>query len=55
MNYWHMQLEPGENKLGIEKVKEILEQNIIGMGIWNEKSNQQSHLQIQLNSQVNIF
>lgn len=45
MNYWHMQLEPGDNKLGFQKVKDILEQNIIGMGIWDEKSNQQVDFQ----------
>lgn len=40
-----MQLEPGDNKLGIQKVKEILEQNIIGMGTWEEKSSQQDDFQ----------
>lgn len=45
MNYWHMQLEPGDNKLGHEKVKEILEHNTIGMGSWEEKSSQQDDFQ----------
>lgn len=45
MNYWHMQLEPGNNKLGFQKVRDILEQNIIGMGVWDEKSNQQVDFQ----------
>lgn len=36
MNYWHMQLEPDE-ELGIEKIKEILNKNLIGMGDWEEK------------------
>ncbi len=38
MNYWHMQLELGDNKLGCTKVKEILIHNIIGIGTWDEKS-----------------
>ncbi|MFC2073765.1 AAA family ATPase [Campylobacterota bacterium] len=45
MNYWHMQLEPGENRLGADKVKEIIQNNIIGMGTWDEKSNQQNDFQ----------
>lgn len=31
-----MQLEPDE-ELGIEKIKEILNKNLIGMGDWEEK------------------
>jgi len=45
MNYWHMQLEPGHNSLGVDKVKEIVNQNIIGMGTWEEKLNQQIDFQ----------
>jgi 5-methylcytosine-specific restriction enzyme B len=45
INYWHMQLEPGDDKLGHEKVKEILLNNIIGMGTWDEKSSQQNDFQ----------
>ena len=48
MNYWHMQLEPGENKLGYEKVKEIVSQNVIGMGKWEEKSSQQDKFQNEM-------
>lgn len=49
MNYWHMQLEPGDNKLGHEKVKEILQHNLIGMGIWDEVGNQQVDFQEKMN------
>lgn len=45
MNYWHMQLEPGNNKLSDQEIKKILEQNIIGMGTWEEKSSQQDDFQ----------
>lgn len=45
MNYWHMQLEPGESKLSDQEVKSFLKQNIIGMGTWDEKSNQQVDFQ----------
>jgi hypothetical protein len=37
MNYWHMTLESTDNQLGHEKIKKILQQNLIGMGIWDEK------------------
>jgi 5-methylcytosine-specific restriction protein B len=49
MNYWHMQLEPGDDKLGYTKVKEILIHNIIGMGTWDEKSSQQNDFQKRMN------
>ena len=45
MNYWHMQLEPGDDKLGFNKVKEIIIKNIIGMATWDEKSSQQNDFQ----------
>lgn len=51
MNYWHMQLEPGE-KLGIEKIKEILNKNLIGMGDWEENTDgnaQQTSFQKRMN------
>ena len=51
MNYWHMQLEPDE-KLGIDKIKEILNKNLIGMGVWEEKKDgnpQQTSFQKRMN------
>ena len=51
MNYWHMQLEPDE-ELGIEKIKEILNKNLIGMGDWEEKKDgnpQQTSFQKRMN------
>ncbi|MCT7646711.1 McrB family protein [Aliarcobacter butzleri] len=51
MNYWHMQLEPGNDKLGVDKLKEILNKNLIGMGIWDEKNGnpQQTSFQKKMN------
>jgi len=41
MNYWHMQLEPSDNKKGVSEVIKILNHNLIGMGKWDEKASQQ--------------
>jgi hypothetical protein len=43
MNYWHMQLEPSKGgSLGVDKVKEIINKNLIGMGHWKEDGSQQN-------------